>query len=236
MSCQHDHTNLAAYALTALDPVETTVVAGRVGECDGCRAELARITPVIGALNLLDPAEVAAAPAWTDAPDRKARVARGRGPFSRGRLALAAAVAGGLLGAGAQFALGPSGSDGGPHRAVALEGVRRPVVQAVDATTGVRASVSPRSTAWGTRTTLELSGIRGPLACRLVVIGRDGTRETALTWSVPAEGYGVPGARKKTLTAVGGTGIAAEDVAAYVVETGEGQQLVRVPATDTGAV
>jgi hypothetical protein len=42
----------------------------------------------------------------------------------------------------------------------------------------------------GTSVSLKLSGVRGPLTCRLVAVGKDGSQQTASNWSVGKEGYG----------------------------------------------
>ncbi|SFF81910.1 Putative zinc-finger [Actinacidiphila alni] len=294
MECPEYRTALASYAMAALDPAETAVVAAHLEGCAACRAELAEVEAVTEAMALLshDEAMAALAPqdldgardaatgpapatvngcevpdppvtgASTTAPSagdvarprvpRQARgaVARttaddatgepgtvpatapGRGLLFRARWGLAAGVAGILLGTGVGVVVG--GSDSGQEVSVqagpVAAGTALPAVRAADATTGVRAEISPVSTGWGTQTTLRLTGVKGPQSCRLTVVSKDGTRQTALTWAVPPKGYGLPGSPKKELVVTGGVSIPSGDVAAYEVETDEGRRLVRVPA------
>ncbi|MDX2401545.1 hypothetical protein NJO91_00210 [Streptomyces microflavus] len=140
--------------------------------------------------------------------------------------ALAAAVAGVALGYGASLmfpAEPPTGTTATARPAGAS------VVRATGAE-GIAASLEPRPTGWGTEVLLEVSGLGGPRRCVLVAVAEDGTEETALTWQVPEGGYGLPGSLKERLLAVGGLGMAPEDIAGYVIRTTGGEKLLDLPA------
>ncbi|MFJ4827298.1 anti-sigma factor family protein [Streptomyces bacillaris] len=144
--------------------------------------------------------------------------------------ALAAAVAGVALGYGASLAL-PAGTPADSTAAARPAGTS--VVRATGAD-GIAASLEPRPTGWGTEVRLELSGVDGPRRCVLVAVAGDGTEETALTWQVPEGGYGLPGSPKERLLAVGGVGMAADDIAGYVIRTTGGERLLDLPAARSG--
>ncbi|MEV4880113.1 hypothetical protein [Streptomyces cyaneofuscatus] len=139
--------------------------------------------------------------------------------------ALAAVVAGVALGYGASL---PAPAEP-PAGSTAARPAGASVVRATGAD-GVAASLEPRPTGWGTEVLLELSGLDGPRRCVLVAVAGDGTEETALTWQVPEGGYGLPGSPKERLLAVGGVGMAAEDIAGYVIRTTGGERLLDLPA------
>ncbi|MFJ2151632.1 anti-sigma factor family protein [Streptomyces microflavus] len=140
--------------------------------------------------------------------------------------ALAAAVAGVALGYGASLMF-PAEPPTGPTATARPAGAS--VVRATGAD-GIAASLEPRPTGWGTEVLLEVSGLDGPRRCVLVAVAEDGTEETAFTWQVPEGGYGLPGSLKERLLAVGGLGMAAEDIAGYVIRTTGGEKLLALPA------
>ncbi|MFJ5738685.1 anti-sigma factor family protein [Streptomyces microflavus] len=140
--------------------------------------------------------------------------------------AFAAAVAGVALGYGASlmFPAEPPTATTATARPAGAS-----VVRATGAD-GIAASLEPRPTGWGTEVLLEVSGLDGPRRCVLVAVAEDGTEETALTWQVPEGGYGLPGSLKERLLAVGGLGMAPEDIAGYVIRTTGGEKLLDLPA------
>ncbi len=57
--------------------------------------------------------------------------------------------------------------------------------------TGVNAKLELEQKEWGTQVTLRLSGIRGPPVAELVAVTKSIPYETtAMSWTVPANGYG----------------------------------------------
>ena len=56
MTCEQERTELAAYAMAALDPGEAVRVGGHVGKCPACAGEVGEIRTALAAVRLL-PAE-----------------------------------------------------------------------------------------------------------------------------------------------------------------------------------
>ncbi|MDF9812808.1 zf-HC2 domain-containing protein [Streptomyces sp. SPB162] len=98
-----------------------------------------------------------------------------------------------------------------------------------DTATGASATVGVTGKKWGTQVDLRLSGVNGPLTCSLVAVGRDGSRQTVATWSVPAAGYGTT-AQPEPLTVQGAAGLSPADITGFDVVTSAGRHLVTVPA------
>ncbi|MCX3063510.1 RNA polymerase subunit sigma, partial [Streptomyces sp. GXMU-J5] len=110
-------------------------------------------------------------------------------------------------------------------------------ITATDATTHVTATIALEPKAWGTHTVLELKNVKGPLTCSLVAVGKNGTRETVATWSVPPGGYGIPGgaqdghdSARYPLYVHGGAAFARDRIDHFDVETLTGRRLVEVDA------
>ncbi|MGW3626765.1 hypothetical protein ACWDO5_25975, partial [Streptomyces sp. NPDC000880] len=97
-----------------------------------------------------------------------------------------------------------------------------------DATPGVAAAAATQDRAWGTAVALRLSGLKGPGTCRLVAISKDGIEHPVLTWTVPAGGYGIPGApgHEEPLDIEGGTDLPSGEIGRWEVRTLGGQPLV----------
>jgi hypothetical protein len=92
-------------------------------------------------------------------------------------------------------------------------------------TTGVSANVLLESKGWGTHLGLDLSGVQGPLTCRLVAVGKDGSEETAGGWTVPPSGYD-PAA---PLTLHGAVPTPRSEIKSLDVRTDDNRTLVSVP-------
>jgi hypothetical protein len=92
---------------------------------------------------------------------------------------------------------------------------------------GVRAKVTMTDESWGTDLGLTLSGVHGPLSCKLVAVSSTGASQTATTWAVPDAGYGMPG-MPKPLTVWGGTGFSRGQIDHFDVRTLDGRTLVSV--------
>jgi hypothetical protein len=89
-----------------------------------------------------------------------------------------------------------------------------------------RVTVSPRE--WGSSIDLDLSGIAGPIDCRLLALTSDGVIRSVTGWSVPAKGYGVPGS-PDPLHVSGGTSLADKDITRFEVRSEDGTLLVAIP-------
>ncbi|MFG2911227.1 hypothetical protein ACGF13_40045 [Kitasatospora sp. NPDC048286] len=99
---------------------------------------------------------------------------------------------------------------------------------ATDPSTGAHATVGLDGTTWGTRVSLQLSRVQGPLTCRPVAVPRAGEQRTVTTWSVPAGGYG---AEDGTVRTTGGAALRPGDIDHFEVRVRDGGALlVAVPA------
>jgi hypothetical protein len=63
------------------------------------------------------------------------------------------------------------------------------VAPTVDPATNVRADLTLRQVAWGSKVTMHLSGVPAGATCSLVAYGVDGERQVAATYRVPEAGY-----------------------------------------------
>ncbi|MFJ9319436.1 anti-sigma factor [Streptomyces globisporus] len=274
MNCEQEMSELAVYAMAALDPQDADRVAAHAAFCRNCAAEVDNLLAVVSGLRLVPAEELVGddwdalvprlreqtvAAAFADGPERepdphrpgsgadggrRAGVASAAVPEpvavplrtstgrrGKGSWALAAAVAGVAVGLGGSLLLAsPQEQPAGTLARPAGEDVVRST-----AAGGVRAAVQPKSLGWGTEVLLELSGVEGGQRCALIAVDRDGGEETALTWSVPKGGYGLPGSAKERFLAVGGVGTPADEIVRYSVRTAEGKELVSVPV-DRGPV
>jgi hypothetical protein len=95
------------------------------------------------------------------------------------------------------------------------------VVEAVDATSHVHATVSYVPAGSGTNLWLSLDGVAAGEHCELIAVGASGRREVAATWEASYEGEAkVPGM----------TAIAASALTGFEVATTDGRHLVWVDA------
>ncbi|ADI09677.1 hypothetical protein SBI_06557 [Streptomyces bingchenggensis BCW-1] len=247
------HTAVGAYALGVLDPAEAARFEEHLLGCDRCGAELDQlmgIPPLLAEFatsadgrTVLDPATITARPG----PELLGRlmddVATSRRGRRKRRLYLVAAAAALIIGgpfAGAALTSGDgdggdSGGGGGqvvasPAKAAFDQGQK---TGSVDPTTKVDATVSLQAKGWGTSVALKLGNVKGPKACDLVAIGKDGHEETITTWAVPSTGYGIKDGdasrwSKDPLFALGGAAMNPDEIDRFEVRTLDGQRLAVV--------
>jgi hypothetical protein len=218
-----EHTDVGAYSLGLLDQGGRRAFEDHLAGCAACAGELAQLSPVAELLTGIDPVGAAdeqpAAIAVAELIRRRA--ARQRRRFRR--LAAAAVVAGVVLlaaGITAGIAVAPRQ---GP--AAAVTGALH---SAADPGTGVSGTVSLVARPWGTELTLNLSNVYGPLMCDLVAVSRTGETQVAMTWLVPAAGYGVPG-QPGHLIIEGGTAIQGKDLTRVDIDVVHGSTLLSIP-------
>ncbi|MBV2153254.1 zf-HC2 domain-containing protein [Kitasatospora sp. SUK 42] len=208
------HLDAGAYVLGLLEPAERAAYERHLADCPRCAeqvAELGFVEPLLA--EYADAARAAGRDPAEPAPQPDRRVldqlvaevtaTRRRGRVRRLVLALAAT---------AMVAAGPAVT------AAVLSAESTPAVVAVaeqfsgtDPTTGAKATVGVDGEPWGSQLSLQLSGVHGPLTCRLVVVSHTGEQQTATTWSVPVAGYGGHDAGD-VLRTTGGTALWPRDI------------------------
>lgn len=237
------HTDVGAYALGVLDAADADRFEAHLVGCDRCAAELEqlmRLTPVMAEFKQSAPTPqtitAVPGPAMLDGLlDVVTTTRRGR---ARRRLFLVAAavvlIVGGPV---ATFALKGETAQPSPPAPPLANAVRAQYaagekVSSVDPDTKVSAGVSMAARPWGTQVVLELANVKGPLACDLVAVGKDGKRQTVTTWAVPKGGYGIPGSTAKwnrePLYAAGGAALNRGDIDHFEINTLDGKRLAKV--------
>ena len=229
------HVEVAAFVLGVLDDEENELFEAHLSECAACQAELRELYLLP---DLLDEVRrgTPAAPAPSESVleallDDVAALRRRR----RRLMALGAAAAVALIAVTppATRSLWP-GSSGERADPVTAAAPRSPtgteILQATNRETAVTAKITIEPKGWGTRVEFELSGVRGPLHCQLVVVTHSGKTEVVTSWQVPpGQGYGVPGFPKPLLVQ-GGTAYVRQDIERFEFRTTTGPNLVDVPA------
>ncbi|WP_320776329.1 zf-HC2 domain-containing protein [Streptomyces sp. CRN 30] len=247
------HETVGAYALGILDDAEASQFEAHLAGCEWCAQqldELAGMEPMLAALADLPGAQGSPALGETLAAKPSPRlterlvdeVAERRARKRRRNYYMVAAAAALIVG-GPVTAIAVTGGDGSTNvQAGETRSATSPAkdaflnrddkVTATDPTTEASATVAVESKAWGTDTVLELKNIKGEEKCSLIAVGKNGERETATTWSVPAWGYGLPDATteeaKEPLYVQGGVAMEVNDIDHFVVMTFGGEKIVEV--------
>ncbi|WP_316520419.1 zf-HC2 domain-containing protein [Kitasatospora brasiliensis] len=229
-----EHTDAGAYVLGLLEPAERATFERHLADCPQCArqvAELGAVEPLL-AEYAASARAVGADPAGpTPRPDPRlldrlvaeVGAARHRGRVRRLVLALAATA---MMAAGPAVTVAVLTADNTPAVVAVAE-----QFSATDPATGAHATVGLDGTTWGTRVSLRLSGVDGPLTCRLVAVSRTGEQQTVTTWSVPAGGYG---GRDGTVRTTGGAALQPGDIDHFEVRVQDGGALlVAIPAHHT---
>ncbi|GHF78801.1 zf-HC2 domain-containing protein [Streptomyces thermodiastaticus] len=205
------HRDAGAYALGLLDAADAFRFEDHLGRCPRCTAAVTGFRPTARQLLLYR----RATPQGVDPVTRPgprllerlaAEVARRRKAGRRRALyGLGAAV---VLAVG-----GPAGTVAAGHHTRAV------VVTADGAGGGLRAEVRAAPARWGSEVRLRLRDTAGPYTCRLVAVGRDGSRQTVAGWRVPAHGT-------RPLGATGATALQPAQIARFEVRTADGRRLL----------
>ena len=183
MICQDATLSLGVYLMGALEPAERAEVEAHLAECAACRGELAELAALPSMLEQISIDDIAPEPLQPSEGlfERVAAQARAEGKDDlaarrrryRRLTAVAAAVVvvvGGGLGSWAAVSSSQS------------SGSRPP------ATSGVQMSVALASQVSGTGYTVEVSGLPIDEHCKLIAIGKDGTRDVAGKWNATYQG------------------------------------------------
>ncbi|GAA1531308.1 zf-HC2 domain-containing protein [Kribbella lupini] len=226
-----EHADIDGYVDGELDTAGAEQVEQHLAGCASCREEVNALRELQSFLQEV-PAE-----ALLDGPPedadlllqrtlrqvRKESATPGRGRVaviaSIAAVAAVAAVVGGVL-------IGRNTVDNPPiagpeptPTASAVPGTR--FASSVDARTGARLTVRVEPAAGFVRVNVAVTGLPANEPCRLVVVGKDGRRETAGSWLVSEKGAA-------NGTTLDGTAlIDPADVAAVLIENTSGQQFVK---------
>ncbi|WP_037888466.1 anti-sigma factor family protein [Streptomyces viridochromogenes] len=246
-----EHETVGAYALGILDDAEATAFEAHLATCEWCAQqldELAGMEPMLAALADLPgsgtPAigeSLSAKPSPRLVNKLVDEVAERRAQKRRRSFYMVAAAAA-LIVAGPFAAIATTGDDGGGGKttqattltssAKELFTSMKTKVSGTDSTTGVTATVGLEEKLWGIETGLELKGVKGPLKCSLIFVGKNGERETAASWSVGKWGYGIPDGKteqaRNPLYITGGVSMAKDQVDHIEVMDFDGKTLVKV--------
>lgn len=202
------HRDVGAYALGVLGTADTFRFEEHLAHCARC----ARLLRELGSVEALLAAYVAWTPPGVDPVATPSPallhsalgavdVRRRRQRRTRAGLLVAAAA----LVAGAPFAtLGLLSGPASPHWA------------AVASAPGVTATLAAAPTGFGTDVGLDVGGVRGPVVCTLVAVGRGGEQDTVATWAVRDAG---------TVRMRGAAALAPGDIARFEVRTSDGARL-----------
>lgn len=228
---QHPRVDLGAHALGLLDGEEARAVEAHIAGCPPCRAEFADLRDTSAMLDDMPPEAFLDGPPDSDLMlARTLRQMRGeRAARSRRRVlgiaAAAVVVAGGVLGGG--WAIGRATA---PPAVIAQPPATQPpaaqpagtlTLSGTGATgAAMQATVAP-ARQW-VRLVANVKGIPAGERCRVIVVARDGSREIAGSWIVPATG------ETNGVTLNGSAAVAVQDVASVVVENAEGKEFVRL--------
>lgn len=233
MSNQHDHQQLAAYAVGLLDGVDARAVEAHVAGCPHCQRELTELREVDGALRRVPPELFLDGPPQSgelvlERTLRQVRAEReesGARRGRRGRALIAAAVAA-LVGVGAAgVALGrvTAGKTITALPTTPAETGSR-LLTGFGPATGARMTVTVTPAAGWVRVKATVVGIPAGEHCMLVVVDRSQDRYIAASWLAS------PTAEKNGITVDGAAVVAPGDVAAVVVQNFERRELVVAPA------
>lgn len=227
MTDRHVAGDLGVYLAGALGRREAWGVEQHLAVCGWCTNELRELREVTALFNGMPPELLLDGP--PDGSDlllrRTVRQVRREAGRRRRVVGVAAAVLVGAAGLGGGFAYAqqtlPTTVVAAPSAAPqtsagAMNG------SAADPKTGAQAAVSVMPTAGYVRLSASVNGIPPGERCRMVVVAKDGTRETAFSW---VTGEAPPGGAALTGSAL----VAPEDVAAVEVENEDGKTFVSVP-------
>jgi hypothetical protein len=231
MTMHEQHVDIDAYVAGELTAEQAAQVEQHIAGCEECRQETDTLREMQEFLGEVPPeALLEGYPEDADLVLQKT-LRRMRSESSAARrqsrflTAAAAVVVAAALVTGGVF-VGQSTSDGqqptagGTQTPTATQppGVR--FASTTDATTGARITVRVTPAAGWVRLNAAVSGIPAGEKCRLIVVSKDGTQESAGSWVVPNK----EAANGTTLD--GAALIAPNDVTAVIVETTEGKQYV----------
>ncbi|GAB2788561.1 anti-sigma U factor RsuA [Streptomyces chlorus] len=251
----NEHETVGAYALGILDDAEATTFESHLAGCEWCAQqldELAGMEPMLAALADLPGTgtpslgeSLSAKPAPRVVEKLVDEVAERRARKRRRNFYMVAA-AGALIVSGPFVAVaanggGDSDSGGsGTNRTLSADPAKDVFDQipdkltATDPVTKVSVTVAFQEKEWGVGLAAQISNVKGFEKCALIVVGKNGERETATSWTVPEPGYGLPDAKtdkaKKPLHVQGGASMDTSEIDSFEIVTFDGEKLVEIDA------
>ncbi|RLK61574.1 anti-sigma factor family protein [Actinokineospora cianjurensis] len=230
----HETPLLGAYALGVLDDDERAAVQRHLADCAECRVELEALEEVRDMAGELPEEALLDGP-----PDdgdlllaRTLRQVRSEANASRNRsIAIAgvaaAVVIAAVLGTGVVIGRSTSTPVAQPTVTVGpteAQNVKTRFLSGSDPNTGARLTAKVVPAAGWVRLNVSVTGIPAGERCRVVVVGKDGTREEAGSWLVSPDGA------QKGTNLDGAALIAPDDVGSVEIITTEGKRYVSVSA------
>jgi hypothetical protein len=231
MTMHEQHVDIDAYVAGELTPDQAAQVEQHIAGCEECRQETDTLREMQEFLGEVPPeALLEGYPEDADLVlQRTLRRMRSESSADRRRsrfltAAAAVVVAAALVTGGVFVGQSTSGGQqpiaGGTQTPTATQPAGVRFASSTDATTGARITVRVTPAAGWVRLNAAVSGIPAGEKCRLIVVSKDGTHESAGSWVVPnkeiAEGTTLDGAAL----------IAPNDVTAVLVETTDGKRYV----------
>jgi hypothetical protein len=231
MTMNEQHVDIDAYVAGELTPDQAAQVEQHIAGCEECRQETDTLREMQEFLGEVPPeALLEGYPEDADLVlQRTLRRMRSESSADRRRsrfltAAAAVVVAAALVTGGVFVGQSTSGGQqpiaGGTQTPTATQPAGVRFASSTDATTGARITVRVTPAAGWVRLNAAVSGIPAGEKCRLIVVSKDGTHESAGSWVVPnkeiAEGTTLDGAAL----------IAPNDVTAVLVETTDGKRYV----------
>ncbi|MFC9952423.1 anti-sigma factor family protein [Streptomyces prasinus] len=251
----NEHETVGAYALGILDDAEATAFESHLAGCEWCAQqldELAGMEPMLAALADLPGTgtpslgeSLSAKPTPRVVEKLVDEVARGGATPRRPKLYWDPA-AGPVIDRGPFVAVGAHGGGesgsggGGTNRTLSADPAKDVFEQipdkltATDPDTKVSMTVAFQEKDWGTGLAAQITNVKGSKKCALIVIGKNGERETATSWTVPEWGYGLPDATtdkaKQPLHVQGGASFDPDQIDGFEIVTFDGEKLVEIDA------
>lgn len=204
-----EQVNVGAYVLDVLEPNDRDRMQQHLGTCAACTADRDDLAALPGHLAAVDPTDLVDPPTFVpgELAFRRLEAAatrQPRRPSRRRGIAVAAAVVLGVAVSGGALSVRSHDQPQQPQVVTAVAG-------------GVHGRAVLTATQNGTQVRLTLGGVRSNARCRLVAVGRDGSRQTASTWTATYDGDASVTASLKGQP---------RDIDRLVIETLDGQTLL----------
>ncbi|MBC6462629.1 anti-sigma factor family protein [Actinomadura sp. HBU206391] len=235
MTGRVEHTDVAAYSLGLLEAEDKHAFEEHLLQCPRCLEELRGLRGISALMHGLDKQLATPTPSQgtDDLHVLLRRCSETRHRRSRQRLLVAAAMLVVLpIGGGFVWSTlnSPDPSTGGrpatasPRAAELLSSGER---FTGTSPTDVSATVAVEAKTWGTDVTLQITGVQGPLLCRLVALDHAGGEETVMSWQVAAPGKAASAA--KPLVIQGSVATSRDQINRFEVRASDGEVLSTVP-------